>query len=242
VTHFTATKQIVYKAGQGFSGSPGEVTARTQCFTEGIGSSRGRLIGRIIRRQAAEQIAENKALTTEIARQKAQRQIAAAFERRMDERIAHLNQMVESQSLWGSLMGGSGRMPYACCSTHGHLQIAAAHPRESRPIALPVRGPASSCRGGRVVGSQFAAAGTTPGLLNRLAQTSLVLNACVGPAALIKKQSLAAASPGSPPSSIRRPSATGRRRCSPDRRTHANRRRAPRAVTAAGLAAAVVAA
>jgi hypothetical protein len=197
VTHFTATKQIVYKAGQGFSASPGQVFARTQCFTEGIGSTRGRLIGRIVRRRAAEQIAENKALTTEIARQKAQRQIAAAFERRMDERIAHLNQMVESQSLWASLVGGSGRMPYACCSTQDHLQIAAAHARESRPIALPVRGPASSIAAPLELWVHNSLLpGPTPGLLNRLAQTSAasdVLNACLSPTALIKKQSLEAA-------------------------------------------------
>jgi len=199
VTHFTATKQIVYESGKGFSGQPAQVAARTQCFTEGIDSTRRGLIGRIVRRKAAEQIAEQKTLTTEIARQKAIRQIAIAFEHRMAERIAHLNDMVESRSLWASLASGAGRMPYTCRSTPGHLQIAAAH-RQPQPIALPIRGSASdSAAPVELWVHDTLLPARASVLLGTLMQTLAardMLNSTIFPSALITTESLEAAAAG----------------------------------------------
>jgi hypothetical protein len=199
VTHFVAIKQIVYEPGKGFAGLPVQVSAQTQCYTEGIDSTRRGLIGRVVRRKAAEQVAENKALTTEIARQKAQHQIARAFERHMDERLAHLNKMAESQSLWASLAGGAGRIPYTCGSTAGHLHIAAAHHRP-QPIRLPVRGPASDVAAPVELWIHDSLVPmASPQTKQRLEQASAVgdvLGAVILPAALIKKRAIEAATAG----------------------------------------------
>lgn len=199
VTHFVATKQIVYEPGQGFSGRPSQVSVWTQCFTEGIDSTRRGVIGRVVRRKAAEQIAATKSLATEIARQKAQQRIAIAFERRMGERIAHLNQLAASRSLWASLVGGTGRLPYACCSTAGHLQIAAAH-CQPQPISLPVLGPASGTSAPVELWVHNSLLPVwTDALASPLRQASAIrdmLNAVVRPSLLIKQQALIAASVG----------------------------------------------
>src|SRR5262245_21408389 len=75
VTAFTATKQIVAEAGDGFRAWPSQVWARTQTFVEGIGSTRGGLVGRIVQRRAARSEAELHAEATEIARQKTARRV-----------------------------------------------------------------------------------------------------------------------------------------------------------------------
>jgi len=203
VTHFTATKQIVYETGKGFSGGPVQVSARTQNFTEGIGSTRRGLIGRIVRRKAAEQIAAQKALTTEIARTKSARRIAAAFEQQMGERIAHLNSMIESQSLWAQLVGGAGRMPYVCCSTPGHLQIAAGQSAQAQRIALPVHGPASDTAAPFEVWMHNSLLPERPGsLVKPLQRLSMVseafdaFSAVAAPGALVRKRSLESAVQG----------------------------------------------
>jgi hypothetical protein len=199
VTHFVATKQIVYESGKGFVGMPAQVSAQTQCFNEGIGSTRGGLIGRVVRRKAAERIAETHALTTEIARQKAQQHIARAFERRMGERLAHLNKLAESQSLWANLAGGAGRIPYTCGSTDGHLHIAAAH-RRPQPILLPVHGSASELAAPVELWIHDSLVPiVTPRVKLRLEQASAigdVLSAAILPTALIKKRAIEAATAG----------------------------------------------
>lgn len=91
VTNFTATKRVIFEAGKGFIGLPSQVTAHTQTFVEGIGSTRRGLIGRIVCRRAAKIEAERHAEATEIARQKVERRIAAAFEKQSEERLARLS-------------------------------------------------------------------------------------------------------------------------------------------------------
>jgi hypothetical protein len=193
----------VYETGKGFSGGPVQVAATTQNFTEGIDSTRGGLIGRIVRRRAAEQVAEKKSLTTEIARQKATRRIAAAFEQRMQERMVHLNQMVQSQSLWAKLVGGVGHMPYVCCSTPGHLQIAASRAARPKPIALPISGSASDTRAPvELWVHDSLLPERTNGLLESLAslakasQAFDAFSALASPGTLLRKQSLEAAFQG----------------------------------------------
>jgi hypothetical protein len=197
VTHFTATKQIVYEAGKGFFGAPVQVAARTQNYTEGIASTRRGLIGRIVRRRAAEQIAAKKALTTEISRQKAAQRIAAAFEERMAARIAHLNAMVESQSLLTSLATMTGQMPCTCSSTANHVQVAAGRAASSRPIALPVRGPASDTAAPVELWVHNSLLPERPGRfvesidrISRASEVSDGLTALLSPTALLRKRSV----------------------------------------------------
>ena len=70
VTTFTATKQIIFEPGHGFRGLPPKVDARTQTFVDRIDSDRSGLVGRIIRRRAAQIEVKQHAEVNEIARQK----------------------------------------------------------------------------------------------------------------------------------------------------------------------------
>jgi len=138
VTTFSATKLVVYQPGKGFYGLPPKVTARTQVFVEGIDSTRGGLIGRIIRRRATKIEAAQHAETTEIARQKAQRRIAQAFEKSSEERLARLNRMADLRMLVASALWASGsEAKYACCTTPDYLQFASNLGGSTKPIAVP---------------------------------------------------------------------------------------------------------
>ncbi len=140
VTTFTATKQIVFEPGKGFYGLPSKVTARTQVFVEGIGSTRGGLIGRIVGRQAAKAEAAQHAAATEIARQKAERQIAVALDRKSVQQLARSNGVADFRSIAVAALQttGSGEPKYACCTTPHYLQIAASFGETGLAIDLPV--------------------------------------------------------------------------------------------------------
>jgi hypothetical protein len=140
ITTFTATKQIVLEPGQGFQALPSQVTARSQTFVEGIDSTRGGLIGRIVRRRAARTEAALHAEATEIARQKAARRIAAALDRTSEARLARLNGVSQFQNVAAAALsaGRSGQPKYACCTTPHYLQIATSFGSGGSPIELPV--------------------------------------------------------------------------------------------------------
>lgn len=167
VTHFTATKQVVFDPGRGFYALPPEVHARTTTYTDGIDSTRGGIVGRIVRRRATEQAAAKHDEAQEIARQKAERRIAAAFDRLMDERLARLNKAAEFRTMAINALrpAGSPEPKYSCCSTVQYLQIATNFGEGGPAIELPLKGPASLAAApievwihNSLVGDQFAAA------------------------------------------------------------------------------------
>src|SRR5206468_2142342 len=80
ITRFTASKEIVFEPDKGFYARPTAIVAHTQCFTDSINPGRGGLIGRIIERRAAEQIAAERPQVTAIIRQRAIGRINARFE------------------------------------------------------------------------------------------------------------------------------------------------------------------
>jgi len=183
VTTFTATKQIVFDPGKGFYGLPSKVTARTQVFVEGIGSTRGGLFGRIVRRRAAKEEAARHAEATEIARQKAERRIAEAFDRNSEKRLVKLNWVADFRSRAAAALRatGSGEPKYACCTTPHYLQIASSFSESDSPIELPT-GAVADAQGAPIqiwfheslVSEQFAAGFD---LLKARAKASDFLNA-----------------------------------------------------------------
>jgi hypothetical protein len=136
VTHFTATKEIVFQPGSGFSSSPPRVEARSECFTDGIASTRGGLIGRVVQRRAAREIAEQQGQITAIARDRATRRIAAAFETKMGERLARLNRVVETRTAFIDEDRQAGNLRFASCTTPHAIFIAAQRGEESSAIPL----------------------------------------------------------------------------------------------------------
>jgi hypothetical protein len=146
VTTFRATKQVIFDPGKGFYALAPRVQASTQTFIDGIGSQRGGIVGRIVRRRATREAAARHDLATEIARQKAARRIAILFDRHTEQRLARLNRIAELRGVAIAALrpAGSGEPKYVCCTTPTYLQIATNFSEAETNIALPTGGPASA--------------------------------------------------------------------------------------------------
>jgi hypothetical protein len=143
VTQFTATKQIVFQPGLGFYGLPPSVAAQSQVFTDGVRSTRGGFIGRIVQRRATRQVAEQRHELTAIARDRATRRIAAALEGHLNERLARLNKAVEFRSMLAGSGERSRNFRLSCYTTPLYVEIANGSGDRRSPIDLPVFGSAS---------------------------------------------------------------------------------------------------
>jgi hypothetical protein len=138
VTRFTATKKVVLEPGKGFrAAGPPQLQVSTQCFTDRIDSTRGGLIGRIVERRAADEVASKRPTVTAIARERATRKIAAAFERFMDERLARLNKAVEFQIVLAEFRTREGNRRLRASTTATHLELADVIHNNEAPIELP---------------------------------------------------------------------------------------------------------
>lgn len=126
-TRFAAARQMVFDPARGFFALEPQVEAHTQIFTNQIGSTRGGLIGRIVRRRAARLARERRADATEIARQKNSQRILAAFDEVTRERLAKLNSQPQLRALALVAMRHLGQQDptYACCTSSQYMQIAA---------------------------------------------------------------------------------------------------------------------
>jgi hypothetical protein len=145
ITKFTATKLVVFEPERGFYGQPVQVTARTYNTVQGIDSTRGGLIGRIIRRRAAAIEAGQHAQVEQIASQRAARRIQLAFEKKAAERLAKLNEMADVRALASATGHAHGPMDikYTCCTTPHYFQIATSFSDSGEPMELPKYDPAN---------------------------------------------------------------------------------------------------
>ncbi len=138
VTRFTATTEVAFEPGKGFQMSSPTLQASTQCFTDRIDSTRGGLVGRIVQRRAAEEVASKQTQVTAIAREKSMRRISAAFEKYMDQRLARLNKAVELQIMLADLRTGEGTRRLRASTTATHLQLADVIDNQEAAIELPI--------------------------------------------------------------------------------------------------------
>jgi hypothetical protein len=97
-TSFVATKRAIFVPGEGFFTQPAKVTANTAIQNTGIDSTRGGIAGRVVRRVASEEVANNRERTRQIAEQIALKKIEAAFESAVAQRLAGLNRQVEQRT------------------------------------------------------------------------------------------------------------------------------------------------
>lgn len=125
-TKFSATKQIVFTAGKGFTALPAEIQADTRTTTDKVESTRGGFIGRLVQRRAWKKIEENRPLTTSIARSIATERIRAAFERQMEDMLVQLNRSADLRETIALLRGRHNGPGYTCCSTDKYVQFAVA--------------------------------------------------------------------------------------------------------------------
>jgi hypothetical protein len=140
ITRFTASKEIVFEPGKGFSALPTKIAATTQCFTDGMNPNRGGLIGRIIERRASEQIAADRPQVTAIIRQKAIERINARFDEFMSEELAQLNKAVEVQTRLAQLRTRVGSRKLIARTTPAYIEIADAIYQDDgseAPLDLP---------------------------------------------------------------------------------------------------------
>lgn len=139
ITRFIATKKVMYEPSVGFRSLPPTVVATTQCFTDSIAPTRGGIAGRIIQRRAGEQIAAQHSQLTAIARERATRRIATAFESRLNDRIVQLNQAVDFQVQLASLRDQEGARRLRARTTPKFLELTDATEPGDVGINLPTR-------------------------------------------------------------------------------------------------------
>src|SRR5262249_20916350 len=129
-TTFIATKRVVFVPGKGFFIEPAKVTATTKTSTESIESRRGGIAGRIISRVAASEIEENRDQISAIAQERAERRIATAFDKVLQQRLDRLNSRMNLQlSLAGLFFPETS---WCCSSTPRGLLVA--FRGDNRPI------------------------------------------------------------------------------------------------------------
>jgi SLA1 homology domain 1, SHD1 len=141
ITGFTATKQIAFEPGEGFRAAPSQVLASTQVFVDGIDSTRGGLVGRVVRRRAAREESALHSQATEIARQRAGHRVAGALDRTTEQRLARLNWVAPLRELAATALSAadSGEPRFAFSTTPQYLQIATSFGDRGLPIEIPLR-------------------------------------------------------------------------------------------------------
>jgi hypothetical protein len=138
ITTFTATKEVIFEPGKGFQSLPPKIASTTRCYTDSIATSRGGLIGRIIQRRASEEIAAKQTQLTAIARDRATRRVAAAFDHQLNDRIAHLNESVDFQVKLAGLRTREGSRRLMACTSPQYLQISdMIYKGKDSPVNLP---------------------------------------------------------------------------------------------------------
>jgi len=143
LTNFTARNQVVFSPGRGFHGSTPEISVQTKCYTDGIRSTRGGLIGRIIRRRAWEEVNARQAKITAVSRQHAEGRISAAFEKYMAERLARLNRIMDIRDSLAELRPEPRSQTLVLSTTPEYIEIAEAGDNGDEPIVLPTWSAAS---------------------------------------------------------------------------------------------------
>jgi hypothetical protein len=143
ITPFTASKEIVFEPSKGFYALPTKIAANTQCFTDGISSGRGGLIGRVIQRRAADQVAADRPQVAAIIRQRAIERINARFDEFMNDELTQLNKAVEFQTRFAQLRTGVGSRKLIARTTPAYIEIADAV-FHGDGIAAPLSLPAST--------------------------------------------------------------------------------------------------
>src|SRR6185369_8403869 len=96
------------------------------------------IIGRIIQRRASEEVAARHTELTAIARDRAMRRVAAAFDHQLTNRLVELNRSVDFQVQLAEFRTREGSRRLMACTTPQYLQIAdMIYKGEQTAIELP---------------------------------------------------------------------------------------------------------
>ena len=147
VTHFTATKELVFEPGKGFRGGPPKVDALTQCFTDDVRSTRRGILGRFVERRAENEVKASHDEVVEIARERASRRIAQAFEAYMQQRLARLNQVLEFHTRLAELRTRDGNRRLIARTTPDYLEISDAIHHDNAPVGQLITAGVTQCSG-----------------------------------------------------------------------------------------------
>lgn len=142
ITNFSATRLVTFEPGKGFSGAPAQVAASTRTIVDGIDSTRGGLIGRIVRRRASRIEAGQHDMVQEIVRQRIANRLRNSFHQQSDQRLAKMNEAVElrktAQAGGLPLLGKD--VNWFCSTTPRYMQFAT-QSGSGAPLDLPLYSP-----------------------------------------------------------------------------------------------------
>ncbi len=137
-TRFRAVKQVRFSPQKGFHSLPANVSTNTHLATENVASTRGGLIGRIVRRRAWQEVRAKHSQAQAIADAKARNRVAGVLDAQIEEGLAKLNRRNEVRGMIAALVSGTSEPRVTCCSTEHHVHVGASlQPAADRPIVLP---------------------------------------------------------------------------------------------------------
>jgi hypothetical protein len=139
-TNFTATKRIAFQPGLGFVAEPAKISAKTRTTNEGVGATRGGLIGRIIVRRASQQVWQSQPQVEAIARQRAETRISAAFDDYVAGRLARVNKMADTRAAIAMILWDEKAPRFTASTTPDYVQIVASA-ADCDPVQPPASGP-----------------------------------------------------------------------------------------------------
>lgn len=140
LTNFSAYRLVTFEPGKGFVGSPVQISAATRLTIDGVGATRGGLIGRIVRRRASRTAAGQQEQVQAIIRERTSRRVQNIFLAQSDMRLAKMNAGTELKQLTqGNPMPED--LKYFCCTTPHYLQIASQTGDSATSLMIPEHDP-----------------------------------------------------------------------------------------------------
>lgn len=122
-THFRAWKLIYFKGDKFVTSPPGIETQTTSC-TRGIGSTaRLPLVNRVVRRVAAQRVAETRGYTTDLADRQARARVLALFDRKVNQAIEEANIRLSIRQTLLSRFGSLVDLKYRLSTQPKYLEI-----------------------------------------------------------------------------------------------------------------------
>jgi hypothetical protein len=143
-TDFVCTRKVTFDPGSGLVSGPSLISARTVLVYDGIESKRSGLIGRIVRRAASRRSAEAHAEAQRLAARDHEHQILAGFDAALDERLAQSNRRFLVGRLASLLVGESGGLKVAACSTADGFYLGVGGKERAEGWKVPSRQPAAA--------------------------------------------------------------------------------------------------
>ncbi len=140
ITNFSCTRKIVFDPEKGFVAEPCQITCDTQLVYDSIDSTRGGLMGRLVRRVANRRAGESHGEALAIAKRDNAKEVQEQFDANLDKQLVQTNRQLRIVSMAKSLFGNEAKLQVGASSEEGcfNLGIAYAGNTNKMPVLPPL--------------------------------------------------------------------------------------------------------